>query len=360
MVFISAGCAGVRQPAKFPTRISTGNYITIFSEGTADIMEAGIAEATDRAYLDAQHKAIEKALGKLYSARTVVESGLFISQTVMANVRGYIRKWEKIAGPEARDFPGTTEKIVWVKISAEVGLDKLKEDTLALEETQRRLGRPDIAVILDNNHAKQVINNKLKQMKFTVRDLGTEVIDPVKSAIENKIEIIIKGNVNVASAGKIMEGVNLESFQSQVNLQAINVFDGEILAHSSAHGAYPHIEKESGKAGAVRKASELAADRLMEKLLVAWENILNNGSGLYLKVKGLSLNRESDFKKILERHLRGFREIHGKGLKDGVFSFKIMYLGNARQLAKNLNSIKGAFNIKVTGYAVNVVEVEVK
>ena len=85
VVFISAG---VRQPAK--------NYITIFSEGTADIMEAGIAEATDRAYLDAQHKAIEKALGKLYSARTVVESGLFISQTVMANVKGYIRKWEKL------------------------------------------------------------------------------------------------------------------------------------------------------------------------------------------------------------------------------------------------------------------------
>lgn len=358
LIILSAvSCA----PKKQITVMPSGNYIIVIAEGIADIREAGLSEATDRAYLDAQHKAVENALGKLYSARTVVESGRFIEQRVLADVKGYIRKWKKIAGPEAQDFPGTKDKIVWVKIEAEVGLDKLKDDTLALEEIQIRLGRPDISVIVKNEHASQIIISKLKQKKFTVREpisLEEAALGGGHSA-EN-IDLIIDGVVEARSAGEIMEGVKMKSYQSDVTLKAINVSDGEVIATSSEHGAYPHIEDETGKAGAIKKATERAMDILIEKMLKAWEDVLNNGNNLYLKVKGLSLDRESDFKRILHRYLRGVKEIHSKGFKNNIMTYKVMYLGNSQNMAKDLSLIKGDFKVVVNSYKMNIVEVELR
>ncbi|MFC2061328.1 hypothetical protein ACFLUV_02340 [Elusimicrobiota bacterium] len=355
VLLLGYGCS-----AKQGAGISPENNITVESEGMADVRESGISAATDRAYSDAQHKAIEKALGRLYSAKTVVEAGRFIEQKVMANVKGYIRTWEKVAGPEVQDFPGTTEKVVWVKIKAEIGLDKLKDDTLALDEIQQRLGRPDIAIVLNDPQARQVISSALKENNFIVKDIGTNIQNPLETAAENDVEIVIDGSVTAESAGSVMKNSSMKSYQSDITLKSINVADGEVISQSSAHAAFPHIEDASGKAGAVKKASETASPKLVEDLLSAWENVLNNGSGLYLKVKGLTISKESDFKRILERYLRGAREIYSKGLKEGTFTYKIMYLGNGRALAKELDSVKGKFNIEVKGYSVNTVEAEVK
>ncbi len=355
-----SGCAAKKITVSVPPSQSSEEFITVIAEGTADIRAARISEATDRAYLDAQRKAIETALGKIYSAKTVVEAGRFIEQTVMANVKGYIREWTKIAGPEVQDFPGITDKIIWVKIRAEVGKDKLKEDTLALEEIQKRLGRPDIAVLVENIYSSKVINSKLKEKKFTVRDLDIGTSDPVEIALKNKVEIIIEGKVSSSKAGEIMKGLNMKSYQSNVVLKAVNTSNGEILSQSSAHAAFPHIDDESGISGAIEKATESACDKLIEKLLAAWEDILNNGNNLSLKIKGILLGNESDFRLILNRYLRGLKEIHSKGFKEGVFTYKLKYLGDAKQLAKELNSIESKFNIEVTGYGVNTVEAEVR
>jgi hypothetical protein len=359
-IVIFSFCCIPKQKFKETAQISSeGEYITVVSEGIADIRDAGISEAIDRACLDAQHKAIEKALGKIYSARTIVESGRFIEQAVMANVKGYIRKWYEISKPEEIYFPGTNEKVVCVKICAEVGLDKLKNDTLALQELQKRLGRPDVLVSIDNIYAKQVITTKLQEMGFTVRNLEVKKdSDLIKLAIENNIEIIISGNVSVKNAGEIMEGLGMKSFQSQVDLQAINVSDGKVIAHTSAQGAYPHIEEESGKSGAVKRATESAINKLVDELLTSWENILNNGNELYLKIKGLPIDQESNFRKLIERSIRGCKEIYCKGMKDDVVSYKVLYLGNVNNLAKDLGRLRGV-NVKVISCSTNIVEAEI-
>jgi len=354
-----SGCGGKKQIDTDPVE-DAADAILVTAEGTADIGNAGLAEATDRAYLDAQRKAIETALGKMYSAKTVVDAGRFIEQTIMAKAEGYIRKWSKLAGPDVQDYPGITEKIVWVKIQASVGKNKLKEDTFALEEMQKKLGRPDVAVVIPNAHAAKVIESKLKEKEFTVRDLSSTEKDPVEAAQEEGVEIIIDGKAEVSGAGQIMAGVNMKSFQSDIIIKAINTSDGELLAQSSAHGAYPHINEESGKAGAAERAARVASDEMLEKLLAAWEDVLNNGSNLYLKVEGLTLEKESDFRMILKRSLRGLKEIHSKGLADGVFTYKLMYLGDGKQLAKELGNIESKFSLVITGYRVNTVSAEVK
>ncbi len=360
VVFVFFGCSSGKNSLSVDAPSKSDEFVVVMAEGTADITPAGIAEATDRAYLDAQRKAIETALGKIYSAKTVVDAGRFIEQTIMAKVEGYIKKWEKLAGPEVQDFPGISDKIVWVKINAQVGKDKLKEDTFALEEIQKKLGRPDIAVAIGNSQASQVLGSKLKEKKFTVKVLDNVSGDIRESAQENGVDILIKGDVSASKAGSIMKGVDMKSYQSEVVLKAINVSDGEELSQAAGHGAYPHINDASGKAGAVQKAAASAADILIEKLLNAWEDVLNNGSNLYLKVKGLSLNDESDFKMVLERYLRGLKEVHSKGLKDGIFTYKLNYLGDAKQLAKELGSLNSKFILNISGYRTNIVEAEIK
>ncbi|MBN2406098.1 MAG: hypothetical protein JXJ19_00215 [Elusimicrobia bacterium] len=334
-------------------------YVTVTAEGTADIKKAGVAEATDVAYMDAQRKAIETALGKLYSARTVVESGRFIDQTIMADVKGYIKRWEKLGDPAVQDYPGTSYKIVKVQIKADIGLDKLKEDTTALDQMQKRLGRPDIAVVVSDANAKQTISSKLKDKDFTVIDLGSQA-DVLAAAADKNAELLIDGKVTLSEGKKIMEGVDMKSYQATITLEAVNTASAESIAQAAGSGAYPHIDADTGKAGAANRAAETAADQLIEKLLVVWEDVLNNGSGIYLKVSGLTLNNEADFGKLLERYLRGVKEIHAKGLQDGIFTYKIMYLGTAKQMAKEVSEIQGNFKVNVTGYRANTVTAQVK
>jgi len=345
------------QEMPFST-MSENGYVTVVSEGIADIREAGVSEALDRAYLDAQYKAIEKALGKIYSARTVVESGRFLQQTVMTNVKGYIRRWYEISKPEEIQFPWTNERVVYVKICAEVGLNKLKDDTVALQELQKRLGRPDIFVDIDNIYAKQVITTKLQEIGFTIHDLEIKKGDLINSALENNIEVIIQGSIEVKNSGKVFENLDIKLFQSQVSLRAINVSDNRIIAHVTAEESYPHVDEKSGKVGAIKKATESAMNKLIEDLLASWEDILNNGNELYLKVKGLVIEQESSFRKYIQRSIRGCREIYCEGMKNNVVSFKILYLGNVNDFVKDLNRIKG-YNIKVTKFSTNIVEAEI-
>ncbi|MFC2092119.1 hypothetical protein ACFLTD_05040 [Elusimicrobiota bacterium] len=356
------GCVSTTVPVQNDNEIpDTANIITVEAEGLADIRPAGISEATDRAYIEAQRKALELALGKIYSARTVVESGRFIEQTVMAQVKGYIRSYDKIAGPQVQDFPGTDEKVVWVKIKAHIGMDKLKEDTLALEEMQNRLGRPDVAVVIEDKSARQVVSDKLKESKFTVKELEGPGSDYIVWAGNSNIELIIDGEVKASGGGQIMSGVDLKSYQADVSLKAINVIDGEVLALSTVHDAKPHINEVTGKAIAIESASGRAADKLISSLLKAWENVLNNGNNIYLEVSGLDLKKETDFRKILERYIRGLNEIHSKGMKDDIFTYKLKYLGDAKQFAKELDALNiNNVHITIDGYKMNKVESKIE
>jgi len=336
--------------------------ITVTSEGTADIRGAGVSEAVDRAYLDAQKKAVESALGKMYSATTVVEAGRFIEQNVMSDISGYIRNWEKVDGPDTRTFSGTDEKVVWVKIRAEIGLGKLKSDTLSLEKIQQRLGRPDMAVIIDNIHASQAASKKLEENRITVKKLRVpEGMDRFEYAAENGVDILIEGDAETTDAGSVMDGVKLKSYQSDVQLKAVNVIDGEIIAQASAHGAAAHIQDEPGRAEAVRKASEKAAEELTSHLLEAWQDVLNNGNIIYLEVKNVPFKKETEFRKKLGSGFRGIREIHPKGFRNEKHIYKLKYLGDARMLASDLDTYnKDGFNLKVTGYRLNRVEAEME
>jgi hypothetical protein len=241
-----------------------------------------------------------------------------------------------------------------------VGKDRLSEDTLALQKIQQRLGRPDIAITLSNKKAKQVIESSLKDKEFTVKDIGHNPQDPFKTANENNVEIIITGEATAKSAGAVMEGVSMKSYQAEVIFKALNVTDGMILAEASAHAAAAHIEELSGMTAAIKKASKQAAGELTEKMIEGWEDILNNGSNLYVDIKGLTLNNESDFKRFLKDSVRGVTEVHSKGLEDGINSFKVKYLGDSRHFAQALNEAEGDFSLTVTGYKVNLVEAEIK
>lgn len=329
---------------------SNGNdSLIIISQGSADIRDAGMTEALDRAYLDAQRKAVENALGKIYYAQTVVEAGKFIEETVIANIKGYIRKWKKQGNPVIANYPGTGYKVVNVKIEAEVGLGKLKEDMVALKEIQMRLGRPDLAIDLDNLQANKELEKILNKYLFTVYEL--------KNAPGDKIDIIIDGKVTSETAGKIMEGVDLISCQADVVLKARLRTSGEILAQASGHGASPHINIESGKAAAIEKAVFNAGEDLVKQLFSAWENILNNGRDVYLNITGIKLADEAEFSHMLKNSIRGINEMYTKGYNNGVLRYKLKYLGELRYFAKDLDVLD---TIKVNSYDGNSIDAEIE
>jgi hypothetical protein len=329
-------------------------YETVISEGMADLGPAGISAASDEAVRDAQHKAVEQVLGRMYSARTVAESGRFIEQTVTTNIKGYIKKWKKLEGPEIIEFQQTEAKVVRVRIEAQVGVDRLREDTLALEEIQNRIGRPDLAVVLDDPDARQAVIEKLTERRFALRDIPEDA------------DILIEGDLEIRESSRSgptkVYGIETQGrieFQSKVSLRALLSSSRELIAEYSASGAEWHIEENMARIAAVREAAQKAAEGISDGISMKWEDILNNGTSIFLRAEGLSVDNETAFMHALKRRSRGIKEIYPRGMKQGVFFFKIMYLGRIQTLARELQDLGTGYTVEVQSYDTNSIEVKV-
>jgi len=170
-----------------------------------------------------------------------------------------------------------------------------------------------------------------------------------KIGMDANADIVIVGKAKAVSGGQInVQGYsgNLKSYQADSSFKVVNVGDGRILAISSKHGAASHIVDQTGGINALTKAAESAADELIDQILKAWEDVLNNGNLLTLYVKGLSITDELTFNKSLKNTFREVKEVYAKQKKGDKSVFTVRYLGTARDFATALVT-KENFDFKV-------------
>ena len=360
----------------------TGSEI-VRAEGLAEVREAGLADAYDKAEEAAKTKAIEKALGTIIDARIIGSSGVILEENIFQKKQGYIRKSEIISKREE-------DGIAYVTIKAEVGMQKLKDDVMGLDIMQHRMNMPKTIIIVQEESlgkkAKQsasygVMIKKFKEKKFTIispaqisksykknmKNLGS-LMDSDENAfisvagkigIDVNADIVIVGKGSSQKAGKIMEGSKLNSYQADVDFKVVNIGDGRILANSSKHGAYPHISDQTGSIEAIKKAAGLAADDLIEQIVAAWEDVLNNGNLITLYTTGLTLTEEIKFEKLLKAYYREVRAVYTKQRKGKTSVFSVKFLGSPRDLANALVT-KKTFPYKVDVLKYDFGEVSIK
>ncbi len=346
--------------------------VTETAEGIGEVRAAGVDEAYDRAREDALKKCVEQALGTIIDARILGDSGVIIEENIYAKKQGYIKKYDIIS-------KRIEDGVAYMKVRAVVGLEKLKDDVMALDILQDRMNLPKVLIFIKEknlgqdsrqNAAYNVMVQKFTEKKFTIVS-PTEISDNYKNLI-NKLYLSMDTDENsfIATAAKLgLEGgsdivivgkttsekaenalseynTKMQSFQADVEFKVVNIGDGRIMALTSKHAAAVHLTDVSGGISAIQRATEPAADDLINQILKAWDDILNNGNLINLNVSGLSLTEEIKFQKALKSYFREVKEVYPKQKKGDYSLYTVKYLGVSRDLANALVT-KETFPYKV-------------
>ncbi|MDD5065468.1 MAG: hypothetical protein PHF84_00330 [bacterium] len=356
------------------------------AEGMAEVRSAGKDEAYDRAIENALRKCIEQALGTIIDARILGESGVILEENIYAKKQGYIKKYE-IKSKKIDDG------VAYVTVTAVVGLQKLKDDVMALDIMQHRMSMPKVIIFINEKNLGQeskqnasynVLVKKFTEKKFTIispSDVGAEykkLISGLYSSIEGdenefisaagKLGTEVNADVVIVGKGfsKEAEGAlsaystQMKSFQADMDFKVVNVGDGRIIATSTKHGAAVHINNATGGINAIQKASEMAADDLVNQILTAWEDILNNGNLITLYASGLTLTAELKFSKDLKSYFREVKEVYSKQKKGNQSVFTVKFLGTPRDLATALTTKETfPYQVNVLKYDFGLVSVSV-
>ena len=242
---------------------------TVAAEGVAAIQNGQTDIARDAALEDAQKRAVEQAIGILIDSQTQVENYQLISDKILSQTKGYIKKYT-VSGEV------TEGTLLRVRINAEVSLGKLGDDLSGIGILLGQMHKPrTLVMIAEQNigqeiyawwlgaHGQQtdvgVVENTMMD-KFTQK--GFEFIDHQVAAKEIKVtaaykvqnltadqakvlgsqvdaEVVIIGKAVSKSYGEL--GGGMKSVQADLSARAVRTDTGQVIASSTTHAAAVHI-----------------------------------------------------------------------------------------------------------------------
>ena len=359
----------------------------VVASGVGSIIEGDVAHARDDAIEDALRKGIENALGLIVESETLVQNYQLIEDNIFSKTQGYIQKYDVVQEGEQ------SEQLYEVTVRALVKMADLKNDLDAIETLMRRKNRPRLMVMIeernigeapglfhyfeaDMNIAETAIMDAFMVKGFKFVDQATVK----KNLDQEKAAAILEGDVALASSlgktvgaevvitGKALAkatvveafGATQRSQQATVNVRAIRTDTGDIIATSSAQGAYPHIDDVAGGTKAIQRACEKLSEDLMTKILDQWQTDVSSGTTLILKVRGVaSYEQLNKFKSSLPYYVRGLSSVVQRDWYQGFATLEVIMTGNSDDLAQRLagKNIEG-IQIKIVGTSPNSVTVE--
>lgn len=255
-----------------------------------------------RSLAEAQKKAVERVVGVFISAKTRVDQAVNVNNRILANVKGYIRKYDVIGEREEGGFYKT-------KIKAVVLYQKIGDDLrqLGLVRPPPPPGNPRVVVrIKAKGYGKESlaataaagVRRGLVERGFLVVDeevqgdveASTDTAGAVEAVRAAKADLIVAGDAEAYP----IEDVRLAGFRSvraRVTLQAVKS-SGEVMSQKSheASGLDPSGEVAEGKA--YDAAGALAGEALASELSA----LLKGHVSVVVRVIGLNgLDRVEKF-----------------------------------------------------------------
>ncbi len=361
---------------------------TVTAEGVAVIQGGARDIARDQAIEDAQKRAVEQAIGILIDSQTQVENYQLISDKILSQTKGYIKRYS-IAGETVEDT------LLRVTINAEVSLGQLSDDLSGIGILLGQMHRPrTMIMIAEQNighewyawwwgyHGQQtdigVVENTFVDV-FTQK--GFEFIDHQTAANEIKVtaaykvqdltadqartlgnqadaEVVIVGKAVAKPYGDI--GGGMKSVQADLSVKAIRTDTGQILASATTHGAAVHITEETAGIEALKKAANDAAQQMLEKILAVYSREAGGTKSVNITVNGLTKTQFVKFKDVLKNQVRSIKDIHERSFSGTTARLSVDAKGSAQSISDELLLRDfGTFAVEVVSSTANSLELKV-
>ncbi|MDT8335667.1 MAG: hypothetical protein RQ753_08205 [Desulfurivibrionaceae bacterium] len=322
--------------------------LALAMEGDITVEAEGYGISKDDALLKAKREAVSSGIGTFLISETEVENFMLRKDMILTRTVGAVKSYKVLS--ESRD--GDTFQ---VKISAVVSMAAIKEDLVALKILLESMDKPRMMVLIreeNGNSAETAILDYLNEKEFELVDAAAVAAlmdrdealirkategDPVAAAqlgAANGAEYVIVGKVVKSTANnKLLGDVGMISGQASITARVVNCSNARIIASKSATGAAAHIDLEAAKAQAAEKAArKLMDDKLFEKIVASFQDMVNNGMTFELTVANVP-----DYKtqKAVQNLIKGLEvsSVSKRGFGNGQLKLSVVFRGNGDAFA---------------------------
>lgn len=330
----------------------------VMGEGSTPIYDNNLLQAKDAALGIAKRNAVENAVGSLVAAQTVVDNYQTISDKILTKTGGYIKKYEIIAEKQQNE-------LYTVKIKAEVTIENIKDDLIALNLLQEAMKKPRVMVMIkeksvgDYNNtgsiSETVISDKFIKKEFNLVDAAQ--VDQIRRDSQAQLaltgnvqaaaalgaqlgaEVIIVGEAQVQSNPIGIQGVNMLTCQATIATRAIQASTGKVLVAKSSEAKVAHINELTGSKKALEEAAGKVSDMLIEEIIKVWNSELMNASLIQVNLFDITY---ADFSTVIARlkTLQGVDSVYERQFTDMIGRLDVSFRGDIQQLIKRLLNLK--------------------
>ncbi len=365
----------------------------VTAEGVSVIQAGHMDIARDAAISDAQTRAVDQAIGTLIDSQTQVENYQVISDKILQQTKGYIKRYNVVKETQE-------DNLLRVTINAEVSLGQLSDDLSAIGILMGQMHKPrTILLVAEQNIGQEwyawwwwqpgtkhadtsdmsIIDNTMmdlfaqkgfemidhqiaaKEMKVTqaynVQDLSVQQAKVIGGQVDAEVVIIGKGLAKLY--GNV--GGGLKSVQADMSLRAVRTDTGQVLATATTHAAAVHISEITAGNDALKKAATEASNQLMEKILAQYSKESGGTRSVNITISGLANKAQFvKFKDVLQGQVRGIKDLHERGFANGVAKISVDAKGSAQSISDELTLRDfGTFAVDVVSSTANSLELRV-
>jgi len=392
---VSCGGKNVKEPKP------AGNAMHGTATGMAAIYDGDKGLARDRAIEDACKKLVEQVLGNNVSASSMMADFQMVSSIVESSSTGMVKnqKFLKDAVEGGDTYIVTIEGDVYPSAVGD-----------AIRSTLENYGRPKFMVLIQETfegetHEPGLTASELSIMETmgnqgfqfvdaaTVQDLMQKDKADMKKAMAGQIrgneavqslilddsgaEVIIFGSVTSAEqkSGQLTQyNKNMKSRMATINLKAVDVYTGDILATVSATAPAMHIDPNTASINAVKAClgtknvlgknddyGQFQAGNFMNQIT---RKFLESATRrpIQLRVAGLNNQEMMKFRDFLSQRCRGVKKVEVKGQQGAEAKLEVLFAGKTVDLTDEFanKGVNGGFDIQIVKSYPNKVQVVVK
>lgn len=347
----------------------------VYSEDTFTAEGTGLGANQDEALMAAKRDAVEKGIGMVLLSQSEVENFQLKRDIIITKTVGTVTSYETISKTR------TSDGLIEIKIKATLSKSTMRQDLAAFNILIESMAKPRVMVLIDENNigsnepANQSAENAI--LKFLKDPYDFNLIDPnvslsirsskqkmaqlsgdLKAAVaigtEHGAEVLITGSAISRVAEEISKNLGgMVSVQADLTLKAINCTSGRIIASENAHAAKVHVSPQTAGNQAIAKAADQAIAKLLDSIIKDWQNQLNNGLPLTVRVTGVKVFRQKKAVIASLQGLSGVSTINERSwdAASGVLLLSVVYKGNADGFCSKVDGHKmtNSGSLAVTG-----------